>query len=228
MSASRPATPSRRCVLWWPATAALLGFVLLAGGLVRMPWQPLRAVDQHAAARLHGWAADQPVVEGAMQVVTELGGGEARTVLLGALTIFLLVRRQVRAAVFVAVSGLVGAALSEVTKAVVGRERPPTASGTDVSGLAYPSGHAMGSAVAAMVVLIVLLPRATSAWRWGAVTLGAAFVVAVGLSRVVLGVHWPSDVIGGWLLALAWVLTTTAVLRPTRERPARPSSHRSG
>lgn len=72
----------------------------------------------------------------------------------------------------------------------------------------FPSGHSVGS-MAFALALIVLTWR--TRWRWPVVVCASLFVFLVGLSRIYLGVHYPSDVFAGWAISLAWVLGLTVV-----------------
>ncbi|MFB9377840.1 phosphatase PAP2 family protein [Kineococcus gynurae] len=123
-----------------------------------------------------------------------------------------------RPALVVLVAGVVGAVTSPVLKAIVDRVRPAVEAGlTTAGGGAFPSGHALASATVLGLLLLVLHPPRTrrSALLRGTGTV--ALLGLVGVDRVWLGAHWPSDVLAGWLLGLAIVLTARAVLGP---RPA--------
>ncbi|MBB4636579.1 undecaprenyl-diphosphatase [Longimicrobium terrae] len=83
----------------------------------------------------------------------------------------------------------------------------------------FPSGHAMGSMALAAAVVALLWP---TRWRWPAIVVGGAFTFLVGLSRVYLGVHYPSDVLAGWSASLAWVVGVSFVAygRAAKPRPS--------
>ncbi|MEU4167872.1 phosphatase PAP2 family protein [Streptomyces sp. NPDC026665] len=115
---------------------------------------------------------------------------------------------------------------------LVARPRPPVANwATHASGWSFPSGHTTTSAVAGGILVLAVLVRAPQSRRVLVVLIGC-WAVLVGLSRVYLGVHWFSDIVGGWLFALCWlsllVYATTRLLPdpypattapPTRENP---------
>jgi membrane-associated phospholipid phosphatase len=88
----------------------------------------------------------------------------------------------------------------------------------------FPSGH--GTAAAALAASLVVLLWSTR-WRWLAVGAGVLFAVAVGLSRVYLGVHYPSDILASWSIAIGWVAVLTLVLPATftgRSGESKPAS----
>jgi len=125
---------------------------------------------------------------------------------------FLLRRRDWRPSALVAV-GLGGAvALYDIVKVAVGRARPPMSLWIGhYSGRAFPSGHATQSLVfygmAALILGAGLAPT-TKAWLWAG---AAVLVLVVGASRIYLGGHWLSDVLGGWALGATWLALIVAV-----------------
>jgi membrane-associated phospholipid phosphatase len=148
------------------------------------------------------------------------------TTLSALLAAALWLARHRRAAVAVLVVRAVAVVASSGLKVVLDRPRPHfVVAVSHASGAAFPSGHALGSA-ALWGTAAVLVCRQLK--RWWAVALAVVVPVLVGVSRVLLGVHWPSDVLAG--LCLGWVVAVVAtdLLRPARDGPLewRPLSDR--
>ena len=134
-----------------------------------------------------------------------------------ALTIGLLVARRWREATFAGVSLGGSALLNMATKQFFQRNRATLGESiAPAHTLSFPSGHAMGSATLAMVVVLLCWH---TRWRWPAAALAALFALTVGASRIYLGVHYPSDILGGWAAGIAWVSGVYLVLYRIRERP---------
>jgi membrane-associated phospholipid phosphatase/protein tyrosine phosphatase (PTP) superfamily phosphohydrolase (DUF442 family) len=131
--------------------------------------------------------------------------GDVRTVVTFATLAALgLVARQRRKDASLLARCIVGTALAAyVAKAALHRTRPhfweSPAPETDFG---FPSGHAMDSLALAFGLAVIAWP---TRWRWPVIICGSIYVSAVGASRLSLGVHYPSDVIGGWTLAVAWL-----------------------
>ena len=127
-----------------------------------------------------------------------------------ALVLMLALLRRRREALFAAVSLGGSALLNLAAKQAFARERPALwESIAPETTFSFPSGHAMGSMTLASV--LVLLAWHTR-WRWWIVAAMAVFVPMVGLSRVYLGVHYPSDILAGWAAACMWAVACYAVV----------------
>jgi len=113
-------------------------------------------------------------------------------------------RKRWREASFVAICFVGSALLNMGSKRFFQRDRPSLwESIAPESTFSFPSGHAMGSMT--LAVTLVLLAWNTR-WRWPVALSVVTFAVLVSLSRVYLGVHYPSDILAGWCAALVWVV----------------------
>ena len=133
------------------------------------------------------------------------------------LVLSLAVSRKLREGLFAGVAIIGSALLNLGAKQLFARERPTLWESIAPEGsFSFPSGHAMGSITIAMV--LVLLAWHTR-WRWWVTLPMAAFVVIVGLSRVYLGVHYPSDILAGWAFAIGWTVGAYLLVFPHGQRP---------
>lgn len=151
------------------------------------------------------YAGDDPRLAEAARWTTRLGGGVALLAATGFGAGFLLYRRAWRPALLLVAVTLSGRLLVSLQKDWTARVRPDAQGHlAPVDSLAFPSGHAANTVMVALCLAVFLPqgPRARAVSVWAAVWLA----ILVGLSRVVLGVHWPSDVIGGWAFGLFWTL----------------------
>lgn len=147
-----------------------------------------------------------PWFEEAMRDLTALGGTTLLTFVTLAALAYLLLEGKRHTAILVAVSVAGGTILSSVLKWGIGRPRPDLVPhGMAVYTASFPSGHSTMSAVV-YLTLGALLARAQPRQSVKVFLLGLAVgvTVIVGVSRVYLGVHWPSDVMGGWALGAGW------------------------
>lgn len=155
---------------------------------------------------LSWFAAHQPSwLTGAAQTLSTVGSPSV-LVLLTAGVVLWLWFNEPRAAVFLCL-GLGGAMLLNVLfKLFFARVRPALFEQlTPAPGFAFPSGRAMGS-TAFFLTLYLLVREFLPCWRWLAALLGVLLTLGIGLSRLVLQVYYPSDVLAGWALSVAWVL----------------------
>jgi membrane-associated phospholipid phosphatase len=201
--------------------ALLMPFMLLAG-FVMGDWSPLRALDGRISIAMHDWALRNPFWSDAMIVWSWIFSPTGLRLAALVLVIWLIRARHAhRLAVWVAVTTAAGGIVAALLKLVVERDRPefldPVARAT---GYAFPSGHAANAALVATVFLLVLLPFTRGRPRRRAALWTAAIVVTLvtGLARIVIGVHWTSDVLAGWLFGVAVVAATTIAFRGVRRR----------
>lgn len=139
--------------------------------------------------------------------LTWLGDTAPRTVMASLMILGLLMLRRWHSALFMAGILLSGIALSTSLKYWVGRPRPQLVTHLNhISSLSYPSGHALNSTLFYLTVVLVLSPLLSRrVARWTLYAIAAALSLATGISRVALGVHYPTDVIAGWVISVAWV-----------------------
>lgn len=195
--------------------AGVLSAVFLA--MVAARWPPLEAADTAVLEAANSTVSGSSRAVSVLHVLTDLGGAEAAWLLLSLTVAWLLVRRLRRLAVYVAATGLGAAVLAPGIKAIIGRARPVVDIAiTSAPGPSFPSGHALGSTVTYGVLLLVFLPAAPARWRRPLVLSAVALVAVVGVTRVALGVHHPSDVVAGWLLGLLWLDVTASAFRRWR------------
>ncbi|MFB7513635.1 phosphatase PAP2 family protein [Streptomyces sp. NPDC056144] len=182
--------------------------------LVAAGWPPLLSFDRSVAEALHRDALAHPGVTHLNRILSDwVWDPWTMRALAAVAVVFLWTRRERRLAVWVAVTCFAAAGLQQGIKFLVGRERPQWPDPVDSARFAaFPSGHAMTAMVTCGLLLWVLALRWRDEWRGWGVLAGAALVsvLGVGWTRLYLGVHWPSDVLGGWLLG--WTLVAVAVL----------------
>nr|WP_239520353.1 phosphatase PAP2 family protein [Blastococcus saxobsidens] len=174
---------------------------------------PQLRLDAAVSEALYAGDGRAAALDGLLEVVTALGLFWVRLLVLLPVVAWLAARRRWRTAAWVVLAaGLVGP-VTTVLKEFFGRVRPPFADGgLRYESLSYPSGHSSGIVALVTVCLVLAWPRLSPAARrvWSAV--GAVLVLVVGLTRIWLGVHYLSDVLGGWSLGLAWCLLVAVLL----------------
>lgn len=187
------------------ATMCTWGFVELADEVVEGETQ---AFDEWAvrAMRRADDAIGSPVLPEVARDVTALGSVSVLALMIIAAAGYLLIRRQYRAMWFTLAATISGAIISSVLKEFFSRERPSVVPHlTDVDTASFPSGHSMLSAVV-YLTLGSLLMRATRERRAKIYIFGVALIMAmlIGVTRIYLGVHYPTDVLAGWTAGMTW------------------------
>lgn len=208
MPSPSPAAPPRARRFVTPFGAALVcaaaAIFLLA--LVATRWSPLMAADLSVARALHRRAVTEPGLVHANRILTDWVWDPWTMRALIAVAVVALWWRGARVlAGCVAVTSVLGTLVQQALKSAVGRQRPRWPDPVDSAHYAaFPSGHAM-TAMVSCALLLWLLRRSgpgRPAWR-AALAAAVVSVAGVGLTRLYLGVHWMTDVLGGWLLGAA-------------------------
>lgn len=182
-------------------------------------WPMLATVDDWFLTPLHEYGLAHPGwVRGWDWFCIVLSPGAFRIAAVPVI-ILLWLRGHRRVALFLLLTIEISAIVTEFAKALADRPRPDTAMVSAMSS-SFPSGHALGIMVIALALLTVLLPLTAPRWRPLVVALAAAVVLAIGVGRVVLNVHHPSDVLAGWALGYLYYLACLPVLREPAETPA--------
>ncbi|MFJ9820790.1 phosphatase PAP2 family protein [Streptomyces sp. NPDC101151] len=212
-------------------TAAVAAAVLAASSallliLVATRWHPLLGLDGDVARTTHCWAVRETGLTHAFRILTDWVWDPLTMRLVCAAAAVWLVWRHAAwwTALWLAVTCAVATIVQQSVKAAVDRPRPVWPDPVDSAHYAaFPSGHAMTATVVCGLLLWVLHRHGAGRALWRtAVSLAAVSVVGVGLTRVWLGVHWPSDVVGGWLFGALVVAVAVLVHEWPRGGRARP------
>ncbi|MDT7597493.1 MAG: hypothetical protein QOJ06_3039 [Pseudonocardiales bacterium] len=191
--------------LGWTVAVCIVAFAGVLG-LVAAHWPPLLTGDQAADSAAHVDVLAQPWLLAAARAATTAGDSDVVNVVAAAVAIALLIIRFWRGAVLVVIARIGELASTTAVKDLLTRPRPTLLNPVDhAAGYSFPSGHAAGAAAVYGALVVLVLPRAI---RWARALLlaaGTSLICAVAASRVLLGVHYPSDVAAGAALGLAWV-----------------------
>ncbi len=215
ISSGTPITTAKRrkpwpLLLWLGILVTLYAF----GWLAEAVWnRDGLSCDVPILLFIHQYAT--PARDTAMVWLTHTGGVRAGLLLAALLFVALLRHETRRQAAFLAwaVGGV--ALLGWLIKNLVQRTRPHLwPSPAPEYNFSFPSGHSSGTMAFALAMVAVMW---RTRWRYPVLGLGAIYVGSIGFSRLYLGVHYPSDVLGGWLLSLAWVGGLILLWRPMTE-----------
>ena len=211
--------PTRARRLGVRALLAMAGVVIAAVPvtllvvLVRTKSAALRDVDETVASAAYRFVSDKPALEQALGVGSVVLHPRVMWAVAGVTAVVLWRRGKRRWAVWAVVTMVVGGGLDTPLKELIARARPvfdvPIAT---APGYSFPSGHALNAMlVGAGAVVLGWQGTRGRPWARAGLFAGAtALVVVTGLDRIGLGVHYTSDVVGGWLIGLATVCVTTA------------------
>jgi membrane-associated phospholipid phosphatase len=211
-------------------TLLAVGLVVVAllvvplGLLVRDRWGPLARLDARLEAGAHRAALAHPWLADLAKVLTWVGAPLVLEVAAAVLVVLLVVRGRRRTAWYFATCVAGAYTLSTLGKYGVDRARPVLPDPiSHARGPSFPSGHATGSAAFYLGVAVVLVPVVPPARRLLLLATAVLVPVVVAATRVILGVHYLSDVVAGLLLGCGWVLACTALFSAWRAEEGRPA-----
>jgi undecaprenyl-diphosphatase len=219
----RPKAPVSKTVVLLLVLAALAGTgwaVIAVTDLRRGDGEPTLDERLLLAMRVPGDAND-PLgphwFEAMARDVTALGSIAVLAMTTLGVAGYLLLNRQRRTALAIAVTVGSGALVSFALKAAIRRPRPSLVpSVVSAYTTSFPSGHAMMSAVTYLTLAALLAPKAPRRTKAYLLLLATYLAVLVGASRVYLGVHWPTDVLAGWAAGALWTLAGRRLARRLR------------
>ncbi|MET7422118.1 phosphatase PAP2 family protein [Dactylosporangium sp. NPDC005555] len=205
------------------ACAAALGLLTV---LVVLRWGPLIRLDTAVSDGARRFALDHDGWRSAMSAITHSADTQVLLPVALLLAAVLLLRRWRTGLLFLLGTAVTATAVRLTILTLVHRPRPVDRL-TPTTGWAFPSGHTTSSAVTAGIVIVLGWAVLTGRWsRAALVAVAGGWAVLVGVSRVALLAHWPTDVLGGWLLAIGVTVAFTRLLRVQRSfstgRPASP------
>ena len=215
----------------WPVLAILaLGGLGLVGTIIDAIAHggAFRLDDKLLLALRRPGHLDQPIgpawlLQSAIDL-SALGGFTLQWLLGGATLIFLLLGRRRVEAAWLAASAVGASVLNASLKSMLHRPRPELVPHlAAVSNASFPSGHAMISAAIYLTIGLMLSEVQTRrSARIFVMTFCSLLVLLIGVSRIYLGVHWPTDVLSGWCLGSIWALAVFAISRTLRSRSGAP------
>ncbi len=212
---SRPASNDRAASPLRPLIAALVGVVaLVLVGVLALGSTFVRRADVNAQLGFEKLSEHQHV-ETLFRAIAHVGDPAGVLIVTVMLAAVAVARSRPRTALGVGLIVLGANVTTQILKPTLARPRvTELLSGSTVPAGSWPSGHATAVMSLVLCAVLVSAPR----WRPAVATAGAAFAIAVGYGLLILASHFPSDVLGGYLVAAVWVLAGAAALRAVDRR----------
>ncbi|RFD24713.1 phosphatase PAP2 family protein [Mycobacterium uberis] len=206
-------------------TAALVAIVVYVGMWIgyQQDWGWLHSVDWSLLNAAHDIGVKHPVWVWFWDDVSFVLGPITWRVLGIAAAVVALVMRKVRVALLLLVCLPLDGFVTMAAKSLVGRPRPVTAL-VHVPSTSFPSGHVFETTASVLALLIVVMSLMGRLMRRVAVVMAVLSVLMVGIARVALNVHHPSDVLAGCALGYLYVLVVSRVLRPSVQSARQPTA----
>ena len=198
------------------ASAALLLTLLT---LVRARWSPLLSFDRAAIVDLTDHTREHSAYQAGMTAVSQAMHSHWSVLYAVLIAAGLCLVKRVAEAGWLVFTVASGNLVNPLVKQLVDRRRPELAAPIEsFSGLSFPAGHAASAMLICSALLVLVWPSGNRGVRGIAVVVAIVIVLLSGGSRLVLGAHYPSDIVGGYLLGIAWVAACRPLLGWFRKR----------
>lgn len=199
----------------WPQLlVAVLGLflpLLIFGLLAIQIWQLEGGLSWDIAILSGIHSTSQPILDRFATTLTDLGTVWGVLPASIVISLGLLYAKRWRSLTYFFITVFGEIVINRAAKAWFHRVRPSLWEYPPLTDFSFPSGHAMSSMV--FVAALVILTWETR-WRIWVLLAGSGFAVAIGWTRLYLGVHYPSDIIAGWMVAIAWAVSMSLVIQP--------------
>jgi undecaprenyl-diphosphatase len=218
-----PAQPKPPGTVPRPAVAAatgtlVVGFAGLIASLVVLGviaegirTQEVFALDAWATPFLHGIAS--PGLDAVMNLLTTMGSSLVLIPIFVVFVTALLLRRRYGAALFLSIASAGALVIDATMKLIFERPRPKLDYAAVLPDYSFPSGHAMNALVVYVTLALIIWSVFGRRIGMTAMVIAAVLAVGVGVSRIYLGYHYFTDVIGGFLAGIIWLLVVGAAFR---------------
>lgn len=184
-------------------------------------------IDQQLLLLIGKWGRSDPAALTFFHAMTRVGDASVRMTIAAVAAMYLASVGARRSVLFLVIAVPGGWLVSSLLKVALARPRPNLIPPLDVvSTYSMPSGHAWNSVVVFIGIALGLAPVLAPRWRAVAMAGAGMLAFAIGLSRIVLSVHWPSDVLAGWIGGGAWLMLCYRLLLRDGGRRARDQIHR--
>ena len=172
---------------------------------------PLTQIDTDLAQNINDEVHGSTILRGLGVVLSFLASPPFFWLIVGVSAIWFFRRGDRRLAYFVVATSIGGGLISTVIKVVVDRERPDVEQPiAEAFGKSFPSGHAMGATYVYGALLLAFMPFIARKWRPWAIAAWGVVIMLVSIARLGLGVHYLTDVLGGFVVGIAWLAIATA------------------
>jgi membrane-associated phospholipid phosphatase len=198
------------CILTAVIAAAVYAILWTA---VALHWKWLHTIDSAVLDPLHSYGMKRPGWVRFWNALTIVFGPDGFQIIGAAVVVVALLRRNLRAVLFVLATMELNGVVAQLAKNLAGRPRPPGAL-TAGPAASFPSGHAVATMAGVLALLTISADMFPRLGRTVPIAVGAVLVIAIGTAKVILNAHYPSDVVAGWALGYLWYLVCLVVIRP--------------